>query len=197
MADTLYLNLWFGDSEAVEILAHAVSVMRQFPFSQQLPGISYVAVHPISWTEATILEQRYRPGISPEDAATVAAGLPHGDYAYVFELNWDLWTPRPPEAEWVLQPSLVRLIVRADEFEDGEAETEGDVQVDFGLDTPFLHEELQLSPELEVRVKNNVQKLVDFTTAAEKNSGAKARLLWSESEENLAQKLVSRLQRVQ
>jgi len=197
MADTLYLNLWFGDSEAVETLAHAVSVMRQFPFSQQLPGISYVAVHPMSWTEATILEQRYRPGISPEDAATVAAGLPHGDYAYVFELNWDLWTPRPPEAEWVLQPSLVRLIVRADEFEDGEAETEGDVQVDFGLDTPFLHEELQLSPELEVRVKNNVQKLVDFTTAAEKNSGAKARLLWSESEENLAQKLVSRLQRVQ
>lgn len=197
MPDTLYLNLWFGDYELVETLAHAVSVMRQFPFSQQLPGISYVAVHPISWTEATILEQRYHPGISPEVAATVAASLPHGDYAYVFELNWDLWTPRPPETEWVLQPSLVRLIVRAEEFEDGESETEGDVQVDFGLDTPFLHEELQLSPELEARVKNNVQKLVDFTAAAEKNSGAKTRLLWSESEENLAQKLVSRLQRVQ
>jgi hypothetical protein len=45
-------------------------------------------------------------------------------------------------------------------------------------------------------VRNNVQKLVDFTTSIEKNSGAKTRLLWSESEENLAQKLVNRLQRV-
>lgn len=197
MADTLYLNLWFGDSELVEKLAHAVSVMRQFPFSAQVPGITYVAVQPISWTEATILEQRYRPGISPEDAATVAAGLPHEDYAYVFEASWELWSPHPPATEWVLQPSVARFIIRGDDFEDGEAETQGDVQVDFGLDTPFLHEELQLSPELESRVKNNVTKLVEFTSAAEKNSGAKTRLLWSESEENLAQKLLSRLQRVQ
>jgi hypothetical protein len=197
MPDTLYLNLWFGDSELVETLAHSVSVMRQFPFSTQLPGITNVAVHPISWNEATILEQRYRPGISPEDAAAVAAGLPHDDYCYVFEANWDLWTPPISSGEWALQPAQVRFIVRGGEFEDGESETQGDVQVDFDLDTPFLHEELQLSPELESRVKNNVQKLVDFTTAVEKNSGAKTRLLWSESGDNLAQKLISRLQRVQ
>jgi hypothetical protein len=197
MADTLYLNLWFGDTELVETLAHAVSVMRQFPFSALLPGVASVAVHPISWGEATILEQRFRPGISPEDAATIAAGLPHDDYAYVFEATWDLWTPQPPQTEWIQNPSLVKFIVRGEEFEEGEAETQGDVQVDFGQDSPFLHEEIQLSPELESRVRNNVQKLVDFTTAVEKHAGAKTRLLWSESEENLAQKLVSRLQRVQ
>jgi hypothetical protein len=38
--------------------------------------------------------------------------------------------------------------------------------------------------------------LIDFTTKAEKTSGASARLLWSESEENLAQKLIARLQKV-
>src|SRR5579885_1916063 len=160
MADTLYLNLWFGDAELVETLAHAVSVMRQFPFSAELPGVSYVAVHPISWGESTVLEQRFRPGISPEDAATIAAGLPHEDYAYSFEANWDLWTPQPPQAEWILRPSPVRFIVRGEEFEDGEAGVQGEVQVDFGLDSPFLHEEMQLSPELESRVRNNVQKLV-------------------------------------
>ncbi|HKW17642.1 MAG TPA: hypothetical protein VJO35_09060 [Terriglobales bacterium] len=197
MADTLYLNLWFLNSELIETLAHAVSVMRQFPFSSQEPGVTNVAVHPLSWNEPTILEQRYRPGISPEDAATIAAGLPHEDYAYVFEAKWDLWTPKAPQTEWVLEPSVVKFIVRGDEFEDGESELQGDVQVDFGVDTPFLHEELQLSPELESRVKTNVQKLVNFTTASEKNSGVKTRLLWSESEENLAQKLISRLQRVQ
>ena len=196
MPDNLYLNLWFSDSELVETLAHAAAAMRQLPFSPQLPGMTAVAVHPISWGEATILEEHFRPGISPEEAVTIAAGLPHDDYAYVFEANWDLWSPLIPQGEWTLRPSPVRFIVRGDEFEEGESDTQGQVQVDFGLDAPFLYEELQLSEEVETRVRNNVQKLVDFTTSIEKNSGAKTRLLWSESEENLAQKLVNRLQRV-
>jgi len=196
MPDNLYLNLWYSDSELVETFAHAAAVMQQLPFSPQQPGIIGVAVHPISWGEATILEEHFRPGISPEEAVTTAAGLPHEDYAYVFEASWDLWSPITPQADWTLRPSLVRFIVRGDEFEDAESGTQGQLQVDFGLDSPFLYEELQLSPEVESRVRSNVQKLVDFTTKVEKNSGAKTRLLWSESEENLAQKLVSRLQRV-
>jgi hypothetical protein len=170
--------------------------MQQLPFSTQLPGISGVAVHPISWSEATILEESFRPGISPEEAVTIAAGLLHEDYAYVFEAHWDLWSPLIPQAEWTLRPSPVRFVVRGDEFEDAEADVHGQLQVDFGLDAPFLYEELQLSEELESKVRSNVQKLVDFTALVEKNSGAKTRLLWSESEENLAQKLVNRLQRV-
>jgi hypothetical protein len=196
MPDNLYLNLWFSDSELVETFAHAAAVMQQLPFSAQLPGISGVAVHPISWSEATILEDNFRPGISPEEAVTIAAGLLHEDYGYVFEAYWDLWSPLTPQGEWTLRPSPVRFIVRGDEFEDAESDVQGQLQVDFGLDAPFLYEELQLSEELESKVRSNVQKLVDFTALVEKNSGAKTRLLWSESEENLAQKLVNRLQRV-
>ena len=40
------------------------------------------------------------------------------------------------------------------------------------------------------------RRLVEFTAKVEKNSGATGRLLWSESEENLAQKLIARLQKV-
>jgi hypothetical protein len=50
---------------------------------------------------------------------------------------------------------------------------------------------------VEARVRENVQKLVEFTNAVEKNCGTSARLLWSESDENLAQKLIARLQKVQ
>ena len=121
----------------------------------------------------------------------------HEDYAYVFEANWDLWTAQAPNTEWTLQPSLVRFILRGKEFEDGESQTQGEIQVDFGIDTPFLHEELQLTPEVETRVRANVQVLVDFTNRVEKNSGTNARLLWSESDENFAHKLVNRLQKVQ
>jgi hypothetical protein len=196
MPDAVYLNLWFGEEELLETFAHAVNVMRQFPFSAQLPGISGIAVQPISWSEATVLEEHFRPGISPEDAATIAIGQPHEDYAYVFDANWDLWTPQPLKGEWALEPQAVKFIVRGSEFEQAEYQTQGQLQVDFGLNSPFLYEELELSPELESHVRSNVQKLVDFTNTIEKNSGVKSRLLWSESEENLAQKLVRRLQRV-
>jgi len=197
MADSLYLNLWFSDFELDETFKSALAVMRQFPFSTTLPGITSVAVHPVSWIEATILEQKFRPGTSPEEAVAIGAGLLHEDYAYVFEANWDLWAPVAAGNEWALQPTTVKFIVRGEEFEDRESESQGGVQVDFGIDVPFLHEELQLSEQVEASVRANVQKLVEFTTNVEKTSGSRARLLWSESDETLVQKLVSRLQKVQ
>ena len=197
MADSLYFSLWFSDSGPAEMLVHALSVMRQFPFSKDLPGITYYALHPVSWNEPTILEQRFHPGATPEEAIAVAADLLHEDYTYLFEANWDLWTPETSEGAWTSAPSTVRIIVRGEEFEEGEAKTQGEVQLDFGLDTPFLHEELQLTPEVESRVRANVQMLVDFINRIEKSGIANTRLLWSESGENLAQKLVGRLQRVQ
>jgi hypothetical protein len=196
MADSLFLNLWFSDFELDEMFKSALAVMRQFPFSSTLPGVSNIAVHPVSWIEATILEQRFRPGATPEEAVAIAAGLLHEDYAYVFEAHWDLWAPIGGREDWTLQPTMIKFIVRGEEFEERESESQGDVQVDFGIDAPFLHEEMQLSPEVEARVRANIQKLVEFTTQLEKNSGSRARLLWSESEETLVQKLVSRLQKV-
>jgi len=197
MADTLYLSLWFQDFETNEMLLHLLRVMQQFQFSRAVPGITAAAVHPISWEQPTILERRFRPGIPPEEAILVAADLLHEDYAYVFEANWDLWTPETPEVDWTLRPSPVSFILRGEEFEEGEAKAEGQIEVDFGLDTPFLYEELGLTEELESRVRANVQTLVDFISRVEKNAGAATRLLWSESDENLAQKLINRLQKVQ
>ena len=196
MSDPLYLSLWFPHFETIEMLPRAVSVMKQFPFSTQRPGITYLALQPVSWGEATILEQRFNPGIPPEEAAGIADDLLHDDYAYVFEAHWDLWTPADAGATWSLQPNQVKFLVHGREFERADAEV-GDIEIDFGLDTPFLHEEMQLAADDENKLKINVQKLVDFTVALEKHSGASGRLLRSESEENLAQKLVSRLQRVQ
>ena len=196
MADSLFLSLWFADYGVENMFAHALGVMREFPFSQQNPGITYVSLHPVSWNEPTILEQRFRPGVLPEEAVAVAAELTHEDHAYMFEASWDLWAPSA-EGNWIMQPAEVRFIVRGEEFEERESETQGEVQADFGLDTPFLHEELQLTPEVESRVRANVQMLIDFSNRVEKTSGASTRLLWSESGETLAQKLVGRLQRVQ
>jgi len=197
MADSLYLSLWFRDFNLEKMLLSALRIMQQFSTSPDVPGITSVSFHPISWNEATVLERRFRPGVSPQEAVAVAADLLHYDYAYVFEANWDLWMPEPVSGQWAQRPMAVNFIVRGEEFEEGESEAEGEIEVDFGLDTPFLYENQQLTEELDSRVRANVQTLVDFVHRAEKHSGALTRLLWSESDENLAQKLVSRLQRTQ
>jgi hypothetical protein len=201
MADSLFLSLWFPEFGVDEMFSHAAAVMQQFPFSARLPGITYLALHPVSWNEATILEQRFNPGVAAEEAVANASSLVHEDYAYVFEANWELWAPQGASGalpqEWTQQPSVVKFIVRGEDFDERESETRGEMEVDFGIDAPFLHEELQLSQEVESRVRANVQMLVDFIKRVETNSGSSARLLWSESEESLAQKLVNRLQKVQ
>jgi hypothetical protein len=197
MGDSLYLSLWFPSFDESEILPRTISVLRQIPFSATRDGVTYAAIQPVSWSEPTILERRFSPGASPEEAVAEVAELLHDDYAYLFDAYWDLWTPPEGTEKWVLEPSLVRLIAHGMEFEEHAAEQAGHIQIDFGLDTSFLHEEVALTSEAERNVRSNVQQLVELTARMEKNAGATGRLLWSESEENLAQKLIARLQKVQ
>ncbi len=195
MADPLYLSVWFPHFRDTEIMPRLLSVVRQFPFSTQRPGIATVIVQPVSWSEATILERRFRPGLDPEQAIAIAGDMLHQDFAYMLEAYWDLWVPSEESDQWRVEPRLVKFIAHGLEFDDGAYQQSGHVQVDFGLDTPFLFEELDLDDDAEQRVRANVQRLVNFTTAVEKNTGASGRVLWSESEENLAQKLIARLQK--
>ena len=69
--------------------------------------------------------------------------------------------------------------------------------MDFGPDSYFLQPETSLTEQTRAKIRDNVARLVQFSTNLEKNSGASARLLWSDSEESLAQKLIARLQKVQ
>ena len=156
-----------------------------------------MAVQPVSWNEASVLERRFSPGIGSEEAVSVAADLIHDDYAYIFDAYWDLWTPEDTGHQWRLVPSPVKFVVQGEEFDGGTQEETGHIQIDFGLDSPFLQETVELTDEVQSKVRDNVAKLVEFTVKAEKNTRASGRLLWSESDENLAQKLIARLQKMQ
>jgi hypothetical protein len=194
MPDPLYLSLWFPQFSTRDLMPRTSSVLRQFPFSAQKPGITHLAVHPVSWSEPTVIERRFRPGLDPDQATAIAAEFLHDDYAYVFETHWDLWVPN--EDSLRLSPELVRFIAHGAAFDDGAYQQAGHVQVDFGLDEPFLFETLEPDEGVEARIRANVQKIVSFTQAIELNCGISGRVLWSESDENLAQKLISRVQRV-
>ena len=74
-----------------EMMPRLLGVMRQFPFSTQHPGIGYVAVHPVSYTESPIYAQTFDFRVEPERAITFASEFLHDDYAYEFEALWNLW----------------------------------------------------------------------------------------------------------
>lgn len=200
MADRLYLSIWFPSFSAQEMLPRVLSVLKQFPFSSQRGGIGYLAVHSISWDEPSIFEQTFDQRADPERVLAVAAEFLNEDNAYEVEAMWDLWVPVQEgelDTTWDLQPQKVKFFAFGHQFEHSTYQQNGHIQVDFGLDTPFLYEEEEFTEAVEKRIKANVQKLVSFTTAVEKNCGISGRVLWSESEDNLAQKLIERLQKVQ
>jgi len=199
MADSLYLSIWFPSFRESEMVPRTATVLRQFPFSTTREGITYLSVHPAAWTEPTVLERRFNPGISPEEAVDVASEFVHDDFAFVFEAFWDLWIPNDDEHgdSWVQRPSAVKFLVHGVQFDDGIYAEDGHIEVDFGIDSSFLYEGGRLNSVSEQHVRANIAKLVAFSSAVEKHCGTSGRVLWSESEENLAQKLIAKLQQTQ
>lgn len=205
MADQLYLSLWFSNFRLEALPAALEKVMQQFAAAGGSPRVSAATVYPISWNETPVYQRVYRAETDDEDAtprAAIAAAMEiaHDDYAWEFELVWELWVPEPGAAGldtmWRQEPRVVRVVGFGPEFDEGAYETNGHIRVDFGLDTPFLHEDVDLDLDAVVRVKQNVARLVEFTHLVQKNAGISTRLLWSESGESLARKLIERLQQL-
>ena len=196
MADSLNLSLWFAGFEAARMPQRLVEVLSHFPFSESRPGVQYVCVQPVSWAEATLFEEGFSPGVSTEEAAEALAPYAEADFALTMEVYWDLWMLDERTHEWMLQPEKVRFTAQGLQFDEGAYAESGHLLVDFGLDFPFLHEGVELDSADALRVKANVAALIEFTHRVERNCNTTGRVLWSESEDNLAQKLIARLQQV-
>ena len=205
MADQLYLSLWYPNFRMTALPGALQKVMEQFAAAGGSYKVSAATVYPISWNESPLWQRVYRNETDDEAAApeaVIAAAMEnsHDDYAWEFELVWELWVPEPSAAGldtmWRHEPRIVRVVAFGPEFDNQAYETNGHIRVDFGLDTPFLYEDVDLDEDAVQRVKQNVQQLVTFTNLVQKNGGISTRLLWSESGESLAQKLIDRLQQV-
>jgi hypothetical protein len=207
MADQLYLSLWYPNFKLIGLPSALEKVMAQFAAVGGAARVKAAAAYPISWNEPAVYQRVYDENLgeeedeaaSPRQAIQAAMEILHEDFAYEFELTWELWVPEIGgglNPVWKREPRVVRVVGYGPEFDEGAFEQNGQVRVDFGTDTPFLYEELDLGPEGAAHVKQNVQLLVDFTNGVQRHGGISTRLLWSESGENLAQKLIARLQHV-
>jgi len=203
MADQLYLSIWFPNFRLASLPAALVAVLKQFSRTGGSSVVSAAATYPISWNEPPVFQHIYDDEESevaaPERAVAEATEMLHDDYAYEFEAEWELWSPAQQgelDTIWQLEPHTVRMTGFGPEFDEGSYEQNGHIRIDLGTDTVFLQDEVELDRDAAAHVQQNVQRLIDFTNAIEQNIGISSRLLWSESGENLAQKLISRLQRL-
>jgi hypothetical protein len=210
MSDTLYLSLWYPNLRLETLADKLTAVLSAFASHGGEARVYSATVWPVSWSETPILEQVYgrridtrrggdagaELGAEPRVAVEEALELLHDDYAYEFQIGWSLWeldAASESGARWVREPRLVRVTGYGPLFDDGAYEADGHIRVDFGSDTPFLEEGVELDSAAARHVAENVRQLVELTAALEKASGATARLLWSELGESLAQRLAARI----
>jgi hypothetical protein len=208
MSDTLYLSLWYPNLLLASLPDKLTAVLGAFAAYGGEKRVYSATVWPVSWSEPPVFQQIYgrRAGASGDGAVELGAEprlaveealeLLHDDFAYEFQIGWSLWeleTGSSLDARWTRQPRLVRVVGFGPLFEEGTYEADGHIRIDFGPDTPFLEEDLELDSVAARHVEENVRQLVELTAAVEKASGATARLLWSELGESLAQRLAARL----
>jgi hypothetical protein len=125
--------------------------------------------------------------------------------------NFDEPGPDNPGTPWKLRAHAVRILGFGPTFDVAGYEQNGHILVDFGLDSPWLLESAAASDEEDdddpdrleeqrieahLHIQQNIEKLLAFTLLVEKHCGISSRLLWTESGEPLAEKLIARLQRV-
>ncbi len=224
MADQLYLSLWYPNFRLESLASALVCVLRQFAVvakedqkQTSFGRVSAASTYPIDWTESPTYQRIYvnderaqssadTEGSIIEHAVAEATEQLHSDMAYEFEMRWLLWMPTPPgplddesintRTAWKLEPMKVRITGFGPDFDEGSYEQNGHIRVDFGLDIPWVPEDELVTDEAAEKIKQNVEKLLAFTLIVEKNCGISSRLLWTESGEPLAEKLVARLQRL-
>ncbi len=166
------------------------------------------SAYPIDWTESPtfqriyVNDERAQPsadteGSIIENAVAEATAQLHEDMAFELEMCWMLWMPSGGlNATWRLEPVRVKFTGFGPEFDAASYDQNGHIRVDFGLDTAWTLEDQSLGQDAAERIRQNVEKLLAFTLSVEKHCGISSRLLWTESGEPLAEKLVARLQRL-
>jgi hypothetical protein len=200
MADTLYLSLWYPNLRLAGLAEKLTAVLGSFAGHGGEARVYSATVWPVGWNESPVFQKVFghgERGLEPRQAVEDALELLHEDYAYEFQIEWSLWEVESGagglENRWAREPRLVSVTGYGPLFDDGAYEQDGHIRINFGSDAPFLDEEIELDSTAARHVEENVRQLVELTTAAEKDSGATARLLWSELGESLAQRLAARL----
>jgi len=183
MPDLVCLSLWLKDYQESNMLQHWGRVLEAFPVSPSSPGIRELAIYPLDWGETPVFERSFGDGLDAGEAVNLAAEwFPKGSYS---------------SGGWIQTPTAVSISCLGSEFDREGSDNRSDLQVNFGLDTPFLplgedsmppyHPAWEVADQ---RTRENLQQLVEFVHRLDQSLPVTKRLLWCESGENLADKIL-------
>jgi len=187
MPDRLYLTYTLTPEAAASIAGHFGTLVLNFPMSRLAKAESALRVYPINYDEAPILETPFLAPLDEDRLRSLVSEYNAPDHAFEFETFWDLW--QHDGTDWHVSPTRVRLTGHGPEFEGTE---EGEhLSIEFGLETQFLPD---LTDAASLRTaQSNIRSLLHLVSQLDAALPVKKRRLWSESGDNFAEKLESKL----
>lgn len=186
MGNPLFLSLWLGGFSPLALPIYFRRTLEAFPFSKLSPG-SLLRVWAVSFHEVPVFEGFIDNAVDAHEAAALVQEFLHDDCCIQLETKWDLWLW---DGDWSLQASRVCIELHAPHFEHdllnplGQAEH---IWIDLGREDLYLPQPRsdQLRP-----VQSNIRSILHLATDLEDVLTVERRLLWSESEDNFAERLM-------
>lgn len=140
MADTLYLSLWYPNLRLEALPDKLIAVLGAFAAHGGEAKVYSATVWPVGWNESPVFERVYGrmvgeqmdggrllagpvpgqlPGADPRVAVVEATELLHEDYAYEFQIGWNLWELEIDNAGPSARPALRAGLAQDDSQEIG------------------------------------------------------------------------------
>jgi hypothetical protein len=217
MANQSYLSVRCQEFLEQRILQYFREFLQTVPFSTSRPGFTYLTIRAVNDSQSPLLEQDLR--LAPLDASEIveiAREQLHSDCSYEVGCFWDLATIDPRSGSPMLEPQVLEIICRGEEYEDGLWRERGHLEAQLGFEHLFTgHAGLLGAPQArnaqpqsqeearfletmawpenldryQEKTRENIGKLLDWVRRIEKAVPVERAWLWSEGEENFEARL--------
>jgi hypothetical protein len=181
MADQVYLSLWIRGFHPLTMLAEYEKLLRAFPFSNLRPGVSFVRVYAISFSEPPLFEQSFSEPVTAESLLESIKPFIAPDTCIELDAWWDLFQQ---EQDWKLAPARCALLCFGPGFE---RDMDDHMRIEFGVDSHFLPD--AESPESLRPTQSNLKGLIRLVHELDEVLKVDRRQLWLESGENFAERV--------
>jgi hypothetical protein len=179
LSDHLYLSLWLATPEG-ELWTAFEQALALFPTSYVNPTCT-VRVYALEMVEPPLAEIRLEEA-DASLAVAAAREFENDDCAYEVECHWDLW--QRGGKEWKLLPAPVRIVAYGPAFESPSGEQ---LQADVGMD--YLYLPSDDGERAGIALRSNLKSLLRLANDWESSLAVERRLLWSETGDDLADRI--------
>ena len=185
MADPLFLSLWLTGYSPIALSIYFRKILEVFPFSKLKPG-SLLRVYAVSFQDVPVVEGFIDVEMDAAEAAAIVQEFVHDDCCIQLETKWDLYQW---DGSWELKPSRVCIEVYGPRFEHDIINPLGEFEpvcIDLGPEGTYLPQPAsdQVRP-----VQSNIRSILHFADDLQSALAVEHRLLWSETEDNFAERL--------